>query len=100
MNISQNTGNATAGILANLNLKLSPNPNTGEFKIELNAPVSEKYTISVTDMTGSTIFTEYKYATAGINTWTIASPKFQKGVYLLHIQSSTAGITQNFVVDK
>ncbi len=97
---SQNAGKVTSPAMANLNLKLSPNPNQGEFTIELNAPVSEQYTIIVTDIAGSIILSENKIAIAGVNTWKISSPEFRKGVYLLHLQSSSASITQNVVVDK
>jgi hypothetical protein len=81
-------------------LKLSPNPNNGQFTVELNAPKKEVYTIIVTNMLGVTLISETKTANAGINRWSFASSKLQKGVYMLHAQTEKASITQNFVVDK
>jgi len=86
--------------IANLKLKLSPNPNKGQFTVELIAPKNETYSIFVTNVVGATVLSLNKPAVKGINTWSLSSPKLQKGVYLLHVQSSNASITQNFIVDK
>lgn len=85
---------------ANLNLKLSPNPNKGQFTIELTAPQNQVYSVIITDIIGTPIISETKSATAGINTWSFSSPKLHKGIYMLHVQSLKASITQNFIVDK
>ena len=84
----------------NLNLKLSPNPNNGRFRVELNAPLDEVYSVSVTDMSGTKILSENRSATVGLNTWDFFSSKLQKGVYILHVQSSNAIATRNFIVEK
>ena len=54
----------------------------------------------ITDAVGTTIFSENKAAIAGINKWSFSSPKLKEGVYMIHVQSSKASLTQNFVVDK
>jgi len=63
-------------------------------------PKGETYSIFVTNVVGATVLSLNKPAVKGINTWSLSSPKLQKGVYLLHVQSSNASITQNFIVDK
>jgi len=85
---------------ASLDLKLSPNPNRGQFTVQLTTPQNEVYSVFVTDMIGTTILSENKSAVAGTNRWSFSSPKLQKGVYMLHVQSSKGSLTQNFVVDK
>ncbi len=85
---------------ADLNLKLSPNPNKGRFTVELTAPQDDVYSISITDIMGINISSENKPVTAGVNTWNFSSPNLKKGVYMLHIQSSRGTITQNFIIDK
>lgn len=87
-------------ILSNPNLKLSPNPNKGWFTVELNAAKKETYFIVITDVVGATVLSEKKYATTGLNRWSFSSPKLQKGIYMLHVQSVKGSITQNFIVDK
>jgi glucose/arabinose dehydrogenase len=100
IDVSQQQAAPANNNVANLNFKLSPNPNKGQFTVELNAPENDAYSIFVTDVVGTTIFSENKQAAAGINRWNFASPKLQKGVYIIHVQSLKASITQNFIVDK
>ena len=85
---------------ADLNLKLSPNPNRGRFTVELTAPQDEVYSVAITDITGTNVLSENKSVTAGVNTWNFSSPNLKKGVYVLHIQSSKGTITRNFIIDK
>ncbi|MBV9961578.1 MAG: PQQ-dependent sugar dehydrogenase [Parafilimonas sp.] len=85
---------------AALNLKLSPNPNKGQFTIELTVPANENYSVSITDAAGTTIFAENKSAVKGLNRWNISSLKLNEGVYMLHVQSARVSLTQNFVVNK
>lgn len=86
--------------IANLNLVLSPNPNKGQFTIQLNAPKNHVYSVFVTNVVGSTVLSLNKQAVKGINTWSLSSPLLQKGVYMLHVQSPDGSITRNFIVDK
>jgi hypothetical protein len=97
--IAKNPGNYKPNI-ANFNLVLSPNPNKGQFTVQLNAAKDEVYSIFVTNVVGATVLSLNKPAVKGINKWTLYSPNLQKGVYMLHVQSSNTGITQNFIVDK
>jgi len=97
---SQNSGVAVLPATANIDIKLSPNPNKGQFTVELNANENDAYLVTVTDVVGATVFSENKTASKGINRWNFSSPKFQKGIYVLHLQSSKASITQSFVVDR
>ena len=94
---------ATSGVqnnVAALQLKLSPNPNKGQFVVEFNAPQNEKYSVFITDVVGSTVLTETRSAVAGVNRWNFASQNLQKGIYIIHVQSSKLSVTQSFIVDK
>ncbi len=86
--------------LSNFNLKLYPNPNQGQFTVEVNASQPQSYKIIVTNIYGDEIITETKAADIGVNRWSFSSAKLQKGVYMLHIQTKEGTMTQEFVVDK
>lgn len=87
-------------VIANLDIKLSPNPNKGQFTVEFTVPQGDSYSITITNITGATILSEKKYAVAGKNVWNFTSSKFGNGNYLLHIQSSKLNLTKNFIVEK
>lgn len=51
-------------------------------------------------MVGATILSEERTAVPGINRWNFTLSEFQKGIYMIHVKSSAAILTQNFIVDK
>ncbi|HRH59142.1 MAG TPA: T9SS type A sorting domain-containing protein, partial [Chitinophagaceae bacterium] len=76
-----------------------PNPNHGQFTIELRATENEKYQIFITNSMGQQIIAVTKTSMQGINKWQFSYPQLQKGVYLLNVQTMNKTITQKFVVE-
>jgi len=97
---SEESGVNNAPALANVDVKLSPNPNKGQFTVELTTSKQDKYSIIITDMSGSIVLSESKLSNTGINRWNFASPRFRTGTYMLHIQSASVSISKAFVVEK
>jgi len=89
----------TADAAKDLNLKLYPNPNHGQFTVEVNALQQQDYVINVTNVYGNKIISETKKANAGINRWSFYSRQLQKGMYMLSIQTTRGSINQTFVVE-
>lgn len=81
------------------NLKVFPNPNHGQFTVEVNAPRQQSYAITITNVYGRTILSETKIANAGINKWSISSAQLVRGTYMLHVETTKGGVTQIIVVD-
>lgn len=86
--------------IAGIVLTLSPNPNKGQFTVELTATKKAVFTISVTDLAGATVFTETRQANVGKNAWNITSAKLHDGAYMLHVQSAEGSASRNFIIDK
>lgn len=86
-------------IVKSLGVKLYPNPNHGQFSIEINAVQNEQYRISVSNIYGNEVYTETRQAVKGINRWSMASPQFKKGVYMLNVQTTKGTVSQKFVVE-
>jgi glucose/arabinose dehydrogenase len=89
-----------APALASVDVKLTPNPNNGQFTVELTTSKQGKYSVIVTDINGSTILSENKLANAGVNRWNFVSSRFRTGTYMLHVQSASTNISKTFVVEK
>ena len=83
-----------------IELTLSPNPNRGEFTVQLTVPKNEVYSIYITDVNGRKILSDSKSAQAGINSWQFSLPKLRKGVYVFHVRSSETNVSRNFIVEK
>lgn len=85
--------------IENLNIKLSPNPNKGQFNIEFTAAYNETYHISIKNVYGMEIIRETRFANKGFNRWSFASAQLKKNTYQLNIQTSKGSVSQKFVVE-
>lgn len=83
-----------------LNLKLSPNPNKGRFTVEMNSKDKDSYLVYITNASGNMILSEKRAAIAGSNLWKFSSPNLKEGMYVIHVESSTAKGSANFIVNK
>jgi len=80
------------------NISLFPNPNTGQFTVQITAPQKETYTIKVTTLTGQEIMTETKLAEIGSNEWIFSSDRLVKGIYLFQVITKEGTLTKKFSV--
>ena len=81
------------------NVTLFPNPNNGEFRVQLDATERETYNIKVVNTAGQEIFSEKKISSEGLNEWTFSSDKFTKGFYILYLSTSDAIMSKKFSVE-
>jgi hypothetical protein len=83
-----------------MDIKVSPNPNKGQFNVSFTAKKSERYSVYVTDESGDLYYKESRAGTAGNNVWNISSSKIGRGSYILHIESPTTTGAAKFIVIK
>ncbi len=83
-----------------MDLKLSPDPNEGQFKVSFTAKKEDRYSVSITDESGELYYKEARTGTAGNNAWYIAPLKLGRGAYILHIESATTTGETKFLVVK
>ncbi len=87
----------------NTNLKsddisLFPNPNSGQFTVQLNASQKEVYTVTIANHLGQQVFSETKTVQEGFNEFTFSSDKFTKGMYIMQIHTSEGAVNKRFSV--
>ena len=97
--IYQNTVRIQKTSLSDQVVLLSPNPNHGQFIVQVDAPEDALYSINVRDITGKVILTEEKEAHAGTNEWNFHSPQFVDGVYVIQLRSDAGTSVMKFVVE-
>jgi hypothetical protein len=73
--------------LAVSSVKVLPNPNNGNFFLEVTTEKTETATLSIYDITGKLIQTSSHELINGINTIAIINSHIAKGVYLVEINS-------------
>ncbi|MEP6846782.1 MAG: PQQ-dependent sugar dehydrogenase [Panacibacter sp.] len=90
------TGN---DIIKSLVVKLYPNPNHGQFNIELTAVANETYRVSITNLFGREIMRDTRNAVKGHNRWSFNATQLPKGIYVLHLQSGRGSASTKFTVE-
>ncbi|TND08276.1 MAG: hypothetical protein FD123_2418 [Bacteroidetes bacterium] len=81
----------------NLLLNLYPNPNNGEFTVELlQEPNTEDLVLEVYDMMGKKVFT--KSVSASQRKWQIDLSQYEKGIYLLKASSAGQEVMTRIVI--
>lgn len=81
----------------NVELNVYPNPNDGQFKIELDLPSKKKANISITDVNGKEIYTT---TIKGNNNYIVPVDVSEKsGIYLLNITQGDLKIIEKIVLD-
>jgi len=81
-----------------IKVSLFPNPNSGEFIVQLNATQKETFTITVSNQLGQEVLSEAKTVQEGFNEFTFSSNKFTTGIYMMQIRTSEGTINKRFSV--
>ena len=97
---SENSSEETKVAREAADVKVSPNPNTGQFRVSFTAKKAERYSVYVTDESGDLYYKDSRTGTAGNNVWDISSSNIGRGSYILHIESSTTTGAAKFIVIK
>jgi len=79
-------------------VSLFPNPNTGQFAVQLNASQKETSTISIINQLGQEVLYETQTLDEGFNEFKFTSDKFIAGLYILQIRTSEGTINKSFSV--
>jgi glucose/arabinose dehydrogenase len=90
---------AAGDAVTNLQIKLYPNPNKGQFSVELNASENQTYRIYISSLFGKEMMSETRNAVKGYNLWTFNAAQLQKGVYMLHIQTGSGSVSRKFIIE-
>jgi hypothetical protein len=80
------------------NLSVYPNPNQGEFTIQLNSTNSDQLNIQVFDIRGRSIFNN-TYNHTGEFSQTINLNNAQSGMYLLNINDGSNTVIKKIIVE-
>jgi hypothetical protein len=84
-----------------LDVKVSPNPNTGQFNVSFTANKAERYSVYITDESGGAVYyNESKTGVAGNNVWNLSSSGIRRGSYILHVESPTTVSSAKFLIIK
>ncbi|MDQ3192275.1 MAG: choice-of-anchor J domain-containing protein [Bacteroidota bacterium] len=76
--------NSVKEISKTINVDVYPNPNNGEFQLQMNNEVKGTYVISVSNMLGQQVYSE-RVTSTGSLIKTIDLSNFDKGIYLLSV---------------
>lgn len=90
-----------SGIEARTNvtsLNLFPNPNEGEFTLELTANMNASVYVSITDITGKNVHSENVNSVRGTNLINLNVNNLQKGFYILKVSDAAGDINKSFVI--
>jgi len=79
-------------------ISLFPNPNTGEFIVQLTAIKKESFPVKIINQLGQEMMSENKTVEAGENEWNFSVAGLEKGIYFIHVLSSEGTVTRKFSV--
>ena len=77
--------------VAQFNAEAFPNPAKGNINVNFNSNEETEFIISIMDITGRTLLSENYNAVSGINLRSFDLSRFEKGIYMLRLQSEDGG---------
>ena len=89
---------ATSNVSDNIGVRVLPNPNAGDFHVELKGPESGRVTLSLLDMQGRLLESRETYVNQTVTDIHFENPSLDKGVYQLMIRTETGSATYKVVV--
>lgn len=91
LNVTAAAPNSIKDEVANqVNFTVYPNPNSGEFKLNMTDEKAGTYTISVSNLIGQQIYSERVAVTNGNMQKSINLSSFEKGIYVLSIADESS----------
>lgn len=96
-------GNVTAPNSVKENVKhfeyvLVPNPSNGEFNLLIDASVTEKFLLNITDVTGKIAYEKTVDISNGFNTVQITDLRLQAGIYFVNLNYQNEKITRKLII--
>ncbi|MBI4947667.1 MAG: T9SS type A sorting domain-containing protein, partial [Bacteroidetes bacterium] len=80
------------------NINAYPNPNFGEFNIELNSALSNDYTIELSNMLGQVMYSESLTSFSGKYSKSFDVKQYGEGIYFMNIRSDEGQLMRKVVV--
>ena len=80
-------------------VKTYPNPNNGQFAIELNTEINMNLQISIYDLSGRVVYSENNKAIKGDNKIDITTDNISAGVYMLQIISNGKQFVEPLIIE-
>lgn len=77
---------------------LVPNPSNGEFNLLIDASVSEKFLLNITDVTGKIAYEKTVDISNGFNTINIQDLNLQSGIYFVNLNYKNEKITRKLII--
>lgn len=77
---------------------LAPNPTNGEFYLMIDAKVSEKFNLDITDIAGRNVYKRTVDVVNGFNNVLINDVKLQSGVYFVNLKYNNEKITRKLII--
>lgn len=88
----------TTGNLQLEELRMFPNPNSGEFNLQFTAPKSKKLDVAVLDMSGKTVFKQTVKNFKGSYNNNIDISGYDKGTYILVVNNGEQQFTKKIII--
>jgi glucose/arabinose dehydrogenase len=79
-------------------LLLYPNPNTGEFTVQMSAVKEEILPVTIVNHVGQVILSGNRSLHAGINEWSFSILDLKKGIYFIQVQTEEGTVAKKFSV--
>ncbi len=89
---------ATSNLSDRIGIRVLPNPNAGDFHVELKGSGSGAVTLSLLDMQGRLLQKTETFVSEAVTDVHFENPSLEKGIYQLVIQSDTGSATYKIVV--
>ena len=81
------------------NMNLFPNPASDGVTVEFNSETSADYRLSITDISGRTVYAENVNAAAGLNRYQVNVNGFSTGMYFIVLESGSMMEKQRLVIE-
>jgi hypothetical protein len=93
-----NTSGIAQHTRENGKLNIYPNPSYGLFSMQFYTPLSEVYTVRITDINGKVVYEHTATSAAGMNHAGINIAAITKGIYIVYLNSASMNYTQKLVL--
>jgi hypothetical protein len=85
-------------VLTQFEYVLAPNPTSGEFYLMIDAKISEKFNVYITDICGKNVYQKYIDVENGFNNILINNIKLNAGVYFVNLTYKNEKITRKLII--
>jgi endonuclease I len=85
-------------VLTQFEYVLAPNPTSGEFYLMIDAKISEKFNVYITDICGRNVYQKYIDVENGFNNILINDIKLNAGVYFVNLTYKNEKITRKLII--